>query len=88
MELGLTPLKQLALSLKFTVNVAHPPAPSPRLSPATIISVTPDRMDAVHENPVPCRGTFVIFDSGIVNDCPPGMMPTKFGVLGNPVINI
>ena len=88
MELGLTPLKQLALALKFTVNVAHPPAPSPRLSPAAIMSVVPDSIDAVHENPVPSCGELPIFDSGIVNDCPPGMMPTKFGVLGKPVVNI
>ena len=87
-ELGLILLKQLVSSLKFTVNVANPPAPSPRLSPATIISVAPARIDAVHENPVPSDGEFVIFDTGIVNVCPPGMMPTKFGVLGNSVINI
>ena len=87
MELGLILLKQLASLPEPTVNGAHPPVPSPRLSPATIMSIAPDRIGGVHENPVPSCGELPIFDSGIVNDCPPGMMPTKFGVLGN-LVNI
>lgn len=84
MELGLVLLKQLASSLMFTVNDDHPPDPSPRLSPATIISVAPDRIAAFHENPVPSADFCVIFDSGMIKVCPPGIMPRKFGVLGNP----
>ena len=88
MELGLRLFKQLPSEFRFTVNVAYPPDPIPRLSPATTISVVPPIIDAVHENPVPSDNRFVISGSGIVNDCPPGMIPTKFGVLGKFAINV
>ena len=58
-----------------------PAEPFPRLSPPTKISVVPARIEGVHENPVPSDCTFVIFDSGIEKDSPPGMTPRKLGVL-------
>lgn len=88
MELGLRLFKQLPSVFRFTVNPAYPPDPIPRLSPATTMSVVPPIIDVVHENPVPSDDRYVMRGSGIVNDCPPGMMPTKFGVLGRFVINV
>lgn len=73
--------KQLPSLFRPTVKGAAPPDPMPRLSPATIISVVPPSIDGVQENPVPCVDEVVILDSGIANDCPPGMMPPKVGVL-------
>ena len=48
-------------------------------------NVVPERKDGVHENPVPVLpvGSTVIesTDSGMTYDCPPGIIPKKFGVL-------
>ena len=83
-ERGLRLFKQLSsLTLTFTLNVASPPDPMPRLSPATRINVVPPLIGGVQENPDPCVDVVVILDFGIVNDRPPGVITSKLGVLKN-----
>ena len=48
-------------------------------------NVVPERKDSVNENPVPVLpvgSTVIEFSgSGMTYDCPPGIIPKKFGVL-------
>lgn len=83
-ELGLVFDKQL-LSLfpcAATVYVTAPPVPLPRASPPMSRYVVPARRSIINENPVPILGSTVIKPCMAYDrDCPPGMIPKKFGVL-------
>ncbi len=85
-ELGLLFDRQLTILFpSATTYETAPPVPLPRASPPVRRNVVPTRKDGVHRNPVPVIPvvSVVIRLSGITNDCPPGMVPRKTGVLRN-----
>ena len=81
-ELGLLFDKQLPSSFPSpTIYVTEPPVPFPCTSPPMSRNVVPARRSAWYEKPVPVVESVVIVPSGTTKDCPPGMIPKKFGVL-------
>ncbi len=89
-ELGLLFDRQLARLFPSAMTYeTTPPVPLPRASPPMRRNVVPARKDGVHENPVPVLpvGSTVIepTGSGMTYDCPPGIIPKKFGVLSESV---